>query len=118
MLSSRIRELRLKNKLKKQDLANQIGVSGATISMWENGQRRPDIEKLQDIAKYFNVTVDWLLNASDSSIEIKLPKTENTVTILGRNGTLKTFIVDDSQIKTMESFIQNLANPGVDDNNR
>ena len=118
MVGNQIRELRIKKKLKRTDLAKLLNVSGATISMWENGQRRPDIEKLAEIAKLFNVTIDWLVDSTDASFELKLPKTENTITIMGRNGTFKTYVVDDSQIKTLRTFTDTLIGSEGDNNDR
>lgn len=118
MVGQRISELRRKRNLKRTDLATLLNVSGATISMWENGQRRPDIDKLLEIAKFFNVTIDWLLNSTETSVELKLPKTENTITIMGRNGTFKTYVVDDSQIKALRTFADTLIGSEGDNSDR
>ena len=42
-------------------LAKQINVSKGIISLWENGLREPNMSSLIALAKYFNVSVDFLV---------------------------------------------------------
>lgn len=43
-------------------LAQDIGVSQSTVANWLNEKSTPGIKKLHEIAEYFNVSVDYLLN--------------------------------------------------------
>ena len=43
------------------ELANKIGTTNVTISRYINGERCPRIEIVAEIAKVFNVSVDYLL---------------------------------------------------------
>lgn len=43
------------------ELAKQIGVSKGIISLWENGLREPNMYSLIALAKFFNVTIDFLV---------------------------------------------------------
>jgi transcriptional regulator with XRE-family HTH domain len=61
VFSKRLAELRSKNKMTQQELADKIGVSRGTIGMYEIGKRDPDTDTLIKIAKVFNVTTDHLL---------------------------------------------------------
>ncbi|MDR2182636.1 MAG: helix-turn-helix domain-containing protein [Clostridiales bacterium] len=45
----------------QEELANHIGVSGASVSKWETGQSYPDILLLPQLAAYFNISVDELM---------------------------------------------------------
>lgn len=36
-----------------------------TVSFWESGQREPDLDSLVMIARYFDVSADYLLGLSD-----------------------------------------------------
>lgn len=60
-----LRELRTEKNLSQPDLGNIFSVSRQTISSWESGQREPSIDTLVNIAKFFNVTTDYLLGAED-----------------------------------------------------
>lgn len=54
---------RRKEKGITQDaLANYIGVSKASVSKWETGQSYPDITFLPQLAAYFNISVDELID--------------------------------------------------------
>ena len=116
MVGTKIRELRRKRNMIQSDMAKLINVHPSAIAMWESGKRQPEREKLVQISKLFNVTVDWLLaeDEEDKSIEIKLPATENTITIMRRNGTHKTYVVNDSQIKALQSFADALIKKNGD----
>ena len=45
-LSNKIIELRSKNKLTQEELAEKLNVSRQTVSNWETGKCYPDIENL------------------------------------------------------------------------
>lgn len=48
----------------QEDLAFYMGVSKASVSKWETGQSYPDITFLPQLASYFNISVDELINYS------------------------------------------------------
>ena len=54
-----------KNKTPQKELAEVLGVTRQMVSLYANGQSLPDIEKLQKIANFYNVTVSYLLGDSD-----------------------------------------------------
>ena len=61
-LNEQIAFLRKEKSITQEELANALGVSNQAVSKWENGQCCPDIELLPEIAKYFNVSIDELMN--------------------------------------------------------
>lgn len=61
MFGERLKELRRNNKLTQQELANKLKVSASTVGMYEQGRRSPDTGTLNQVAEYFDVSVDWLL---------------------------------------------------------
>lgn len=69
-LGRKIAELRKKNDLSQQDLANKLNVSNKTISKWECGNSVPDIEILNSLAKIFNVSIDKLVNEQENTDSI------------------------------------------------
>lgn len=52
--------LRMREGYTQAELAEKLGVSKSTISMYENGNRKPDYESLEHIADFFNVDMDFL----------------------------------------------------------
>lgn len=49
--------------LTQVELAERLNVSQSTITSWENGTRRPDLDLLPVIAKIFGVSVDVLIGS-------------------------------------------------------
>lgn len=60
--SEKLIKLRKQKGLSQEDLGNQINVSRQAISKWESEQANPEIEKVKEISKLFNVSIDYLLN--------------------------------------------------------
>jgi len=59
-------------KLKKTKGVNDFavskatGIAPATMSDWKNGRTEPKIDKLQKIADYFNVSIEYLMTGKDT----------------------------------------------------
>ena len=53
-----------------KQLADILGVAESTVSNWENENREPDINTLNKMAEYFNVSVDFLIGRE---FEISIP---------------------------------------------
>ena len=61
----RIKELRIEKELSINELGKQIGVSGAAVSRWENGTRIPNLDSIYALAKFFDVSADYLIGLED-----------------------------------------------------
>ena len=62
METNRLKQLRLKHKLKQKDLANLLGVSEMTISRWEKEEKLSiKHEYIVKLSKYFKVSIPYLL---------------------------------------------------------
>ena len=61
IFSERLKELRTEKGLSALKLGKALGVTDSTIIRWENEKISPTIDNLYNIAKYFNVTTDYLL---------------------------------------------------------
>ena len=72
-IGKHIKELRNRDGVTQDALAEALGVTGQAISKWENESGYPDIEYIVPIANFFNVTVDALFehNRSESENKIK-----------------------------------------------
>ena len=58
--AKKLKELRLQSKMTQSELGNRLYVSKQAVSKWETGKAIPDIDLLIDIAKIFNVSVDYI----------------------------------------------------------
>lgn len=65
LFKERLRELRQEKGIGQKALAKQIDISHGAISLWENGQREPTMSNLIVLAKYFGVSVDYLIGLED-----------------------------------------------------
>lgn len=65
MIGNRFRQLREEREMTQADCAEKFIVSRSTIAMWEANEREPDDVKKIEIAKYFDVTVDYLIEKSN-----------------------------------------------------
>lgn len=71
MLSERIYQLRRKNGLSQEQLAEKIGVSRQAISKWESGTSTPELEKLLALSECFRMTLDELVKDEAANPETK-----------------------------------------------
>ena len=65
IMYDRMLKLLTENHISASKLAKELGFSPATMSDWKRGRTTPKADKLQAIADYFNVSLDWLLGNSD-----------------------------------------------------
>lgn len=64
LFPERLRNLRTERGISQADMAGAINISRVSLSYYENGERTPDIGILSKIAKYFDVSYDYLLGES------------------------------------------------------
>ena len=57
----RLKELRIEKGLSQKKLGEKFCVCNQTVSFWESGNREPDLDMLLEIAHFFEVPVDFLL---------------------------------------------------------
>ena len=62
--AERLRELRNEKKMTMKDLADKLSLTEQAISMYERNERRPNFEKLEEIADFFNIDMNYLLGKS------------------------------------------------------
>jgi len=62
---NRLKELRESKGLNQQGLAIKLNMSQPSISYYETGERKPDLDTLIMISDYFNVSIDYLVGRSD-----------------------------------------------------
>ena len=58
---NRIRTIRKSKGLTMKQLGSAVDAAESTVSHWETNQREPDIETLNKLAEYLNVSIDFLI---------------------------------------------------------
>lgn len=74
IFASRLKRLREEHGLSTRALGEIVGTSNATISRYETGKRDPDLLLVHNIAKYFNVTIEYLCGEDIDPDEENLTK--------------------------------------------
>ena len=71
LFSRRFKRLRERKEVTMVDLADTIGMSQATISEWEKGNKFPRSGALQQLAIYFNVPMEYFFK-EDAFLKVKM----------------------------------------------
>ena len=69
ILADKLIELRKKNSMTQEELAERMNVSRQSVSKWEGAQSVPDLEKILKLSKLFGVSTDYLLKDEQESPE-------------------------------------------------
>ena len=89
MNGNKLKRLRENKNLLQKELANIIGISLSSISMYERGERQPDNETLKKFSKFFNVSIDYLLDneiKDETSIDDEMKEIDTLKKLLIKNG--------------------------------
>lgn len=79
VFSERLTQLREDRGLKRQEVADSLEISRASLEYYEKGQRKPDIEVAARIAKYYGVSTDYLVGVSAAQVTASENETLKTV---------------------------------------
>ena len=60
-IGNKLLELRKQNKMTQEKLAEELNVTRQTISNWELGSTKPDLEQIKLISKLYQISIDNLL---------------------------------------------------------
>ena len=67
-MPNRIRELREDRDLRQVDVAEKTGIDQRTLSNYETGKTNPDSYAIMQLAKFYDVSTDYLLGITDINI--------------------------------------------------
>ena len=113
-VGSKIKTLRISQKITQNEFAERLGVTKSAISSYENGSRLPSYDILIKIARIFKVSTDYLLGCTeDKTITVNVSGlTEKQINSIKTSvGTFRTFNVlreqssEDVQ-KLIDEFIE------------
>ena len=88
-----LKTLRKEKNLTQEQLAEQLGVSGRTVSRWETGSNMPDISLLVEIAEFYNISVTELIDGERKSGNMNEEAREVADKMADYAGTEKTTII-------------------------
>ncbi len=70
-LADNLKKLRKEHGLSQEDLADKLGVSRQSVSKWESNQAYPEMDKVIQICKLFNLNINDLLNEDINEVKEK-----------------------------------------------
>ena len=66
-----LKDIRKEKGITQEQLAEELGVSGRTISRWETGSNMPDISLLVEIAEFFDISIPEIIKGERKSKDMK-----------------------------------------------
>ena len=66
ILADRLAYLREHRKLKLKEVAKAVGITPSAVGSLEHARRPISIETLIKMAKFYEVSIDWLLGLTDN----------------------------------------------------
>jgi len=123
-LNERIKKLRKKKGMTQLELAEKVYVTDKAVSKWETGEGNPEITILIELAKIFEVSLDYLLTGKEKEPEvIVISKMElccknddvelfNTISLQGKDesGHLITFYLEKYDCYNVyKAFVKNVG---------
>ena len=74
MFAEKLKTLRKQKGLTQTKFAKDFNIATGTIGMWETGKRQPDYNTLVKIAKYFDVSINYLLEEQAEPEELQIAR--------------------------------------------
>lgn len=110
--SNRLKTLRKLKGYTQKDFSDIIGVKQTTVSNYEKGLRFPDVDRLNQIANIFNVSVDYLIGRNE--VENVIINTDN-YNIVNKEDyrTVLDFLLKGNKDEA-RNLIMNIYNSGVE----
>lgn len=69
-IGTRLQTLRKERHLTQSDVAKALGISQQSYGRWETDKVKPSPTKLTQIATYFDVSTDYLLNSDTEDVDL------------------------------------------------
>lgn len=76
-----LKELRNEKKLTQEQMAEQLNVSGRSISRWETGSNMPDIGMLVELAEFFEVSISEIIDGERKSEKMNQEEKETLLKV-------------------------------------
>jgi transcriptional regulator with XRE-family HTH domain len=82
VFGERLKMLRESRSLSQDEFASKFSLAQTTIGMYERGLREPNIERLNQFATFFNVSLDYLVGRTDNPAKEYKPSTRELLDML------------------------------------
>ena len=104
LFGDRLKELRKEHNLTQEEIGQLCEVGKTTISNWENNITQPPFDIVKRLAKYFGVTIDYLLNFTQDDVD-----NMEKLKILLKEAGMWDYSIDDMSREDFEKAMQIVA---------
>lgn len=80
--AERLKKLREQRSLNQADLAAVLNITTSALGMYEQGQREPNLDRVQQLAEYFGVSIDYLVGRTNDVSKTFSPMTRDLLDLL------------------------------------
>jgi|GEM_PF-673753 len=102
MIGEKLKELRKRNGFTQGTVAAELNMSKNTISNWETGVSRPNINQIAKLAQIFDCTTDYLLEGSGAQKSIRC--NPNCECLIGDNECVCTYPYTQTKVGELCQF--------------
>lgn len=113
MFAQRLKALRKEAGLTQKKIADHFNTSPQSYAQWEKGLRKPSQDSLEKLAKFFDVSIDYLTGKSDikDATAIDEDKLDQAIEkSLGFNGKPATEAEKASMKEALMIYLESLKN--------
>ncbi len=110
MFGERLKQLREQKGLTQEDLGKRLKLTKANISKYESNKLEPNLETINYLAGFFDVTTDYLLGRTHNRTEVLSELSEQELEVIFRTRKV-TFLgedLDDEDKEDVINFLQML----------
>lgn len=102
-LGKKLHDLRINKSLSQEEFAEKMNVSRQAVSKWELNQSIPEMHKIIEISKFFNVSLDYLIKEKIDENDNNIPS--QTIDVSVNNNKKKSFRIEKMIILIILTFI-------------
>ncbi|EOU2112827.1 XRE family transcriptional regulator [Clostridium perfringens] len=106
MLNNRLKSLRNEKGVLQKDVAEYLKISTSAYGFYEQGKRIPDVETLNKLSDYYNVSIDYLLGKSNIKESAEDIINDNSLTLALHNDNGIDCELPEEAKKEIEDFIE------------
>ncbi|WP_338843613.1 XRE family transcriptional regulator [Clostridium perfringens] len=106
MLNNRLKSLRNEKGVLQKDVAEYLKISTSAYGFYEQGKRIPDVETLNKLSDYYNVSIDYLLGKSSIKESAEDIISDNSLTLALHNDNGIYEELPEEAKKEIEDFIE------------
>lgn len=103
MIGKKIKDLRVQRGISDEAFAKELGIAKSTVWAYEGGKKLITVPHLTQIADFFGVSTDYLLDRSQEIVKLDL---QNTQGLSGYTFVIDNRVMNEDEIAEAASYIQ------------